>query len=479
MSRYYQQPRRSMAAVTTRSFIAFLLVASFGILFAGCGSPAQKAGEEFTFTAEDLARFRELAQQTDTSGSGAAVVIDASGATVQLEAAQKLPTEPPVLDLSLVKTYDAVRASPGLTGKDTYQVTNEFLNVRSAPNVTSAQVARLVRGEPVTVVEFTDAAWAKVRLADDREGYVSQRYIAKIVSEEQLKKEKEAFAGQYFVNFGFVNVRKAADTDSEKLGELPGQSFVRPVSNDERWARIVFEGKEGYVAMQYLSPFLPNFLVRQNAFTLPILHYRMAQQGALAALQRHLPQLKAEGVSFMTLSGFADLLLQQQEKDVRLPPKAVVIALSDVGARNVREISDALTAGGARATLFIQTKELGLSGITEKTILGLLANGFDLESGSHTGDDLRSLTNAQVELELKQSRKLLEEYTRRKVRVIGYPEGGVNERVTQYAGQAGYLLGVGVAPDRTFQREQLLRLPSFLVSPTATDQEVLAMVKGQ
>ncbi|MFH1444567.1 MAG: SH3 domain-containing protein [Candidatus Peregrinibacteria bacterium] len=468
-----------MAAVTTRSFVAFLLVASFGILFAGCGPSSQGNEEEFTFTADDLARFRDLAQQADMMGSGSTLMDASSGATIKLEAGQKLPTEPPVLDLSLVKTYDAVRAGPGATSKDTYQVTNAFLNVRSAPNVTSSQIARLVRGDAVTILEFTDAAWAKVRLADNREGYISQRYVAKIVSEDQLKKEKEAFAGQYYVNFGFVNVRKGADTDSEKLGELPGQSFVKPVSHDENWARISFEGKEGYVAMQYLSPFLPNFLVRQNAFTLPILHYRMAQQGALAALQRHLPQLKAEGVSFMTLSAFSDLLLKQQEKDIRLPPKAVVITVSDITAQNVREVSDALTAAGVRATLFIPTKELGLSGITEKTLLTLLANKFDLQSGGHTGDDLRSLTNAQMELELKQSRKLLEEYTHGQVRVVGYPEGGVNDRVTQYAAQAGYLLGVGVAPDRTFQREQLLRLPSFLVSPTATDQEVLTMVKGQ
>jgi hypothetical protein len=64
------------------------------------------------------------------------------------------------------------------------------------------------------------------------------------------------------------------------------------------------------------------------------------------------------------------------------------------------------------------------------------------------------------------------------MKIVGYPEGGVNERVQQYAAQAGYLLGVGVAPERTFQREQLLRLPSFLISPTATEAEVMTMVKG-
>jgi len=469
-----------MASATSRSLIAFLLIASFGILFAGCGQAPKTNEEEFSFTAEDLARFRDLAKQEDMTegGSGATFSAMASGATVRLEEGQKLPTEVPVLDLTQVKTYDAIRSGPGITGKDTYQVTNEFLNVRSTPNVTAEQLARLVRGESVTVVQFMDAAWAKVKLADGREGYVSQRYIAKIVSEEQLAKEKETFKGQYFVNFGFVNVRKSADAESELLGELPGQSFVKPLSSDENWARISFQGKEGYVAMRYLSPFLPNFLVRQNSFVLPILQYRLAQEGSQAALERHIIALKAEGVSFLTLAGFADLLLRQQEKDVRLPPKAVVLTVSDITAQNVRVVSDALSAAGVKASLFIPTKELGLSGITEKTVLTLLANGFDVASGGHTGDDLRSLTNAQVELELKQSRKLLEEYAHKPVTIVGYPEGGVNDRVAQYAAQAGYLLGLGVAPDRSFQREQLLQLPSFLISPNATEQEVLAIVKG-
>lgn len=467
-----------MAAVTARSLIAFLLIASFGILFAGCGQPATQTEEEFTFTAEDLARFRDLAKQADMMGSGATVSATASGATMRLEQGQKLPTEPPVLDLSLVTAYDAIRTGPSVAGKDVYQVTNEFLNVRSAPNITASQVARLVQGDAVTVLEFVDAAWAKVKLQDLKEGYVSQRYLAKIVSEDRLAKEKEAFAGQYFVNFGFVNVRKAADSESEKLGEIPGQAFVAPLSHNETWARVTFQGKEGYVAMQYLSPFLPNFLVRQNTFALPILHYRLTQEGVITAMEKHLKRLKADGMTFMTLRDFADLLLKQQEKDVRLPPKAVVVAVSDLTAQNVREVSDALATAGVKATLFVHSKELGLSGITEKTILNLLANGLDIESGGHTGDDLRSLTNAQVELELAQSRKLLEEYTHGTVHIVGYPEGGVNERVAQYAAQAGYLLGVGVAPERTFQREQLLRLPSFLVSPNATEEEVLTMVKG-
>jgi uncharacterized protein YgiM (DUF1202 family) len=457
--------------MTARSLIVFLLIASFGILFAGCGGTSESE-EEFSFTAQDVARFRQLVERENTGsilpmGTGAVRLDFLSGSQF---------SSVPVLDLSLVKTYDAIRSGPTAAGKDVYQVTNEFLNVRAEPNVTAAQMDRLTRGESVSVLTFVDAAWAKIRLLDNREGYVSQRYIAKLVSEDQLQKEKEAFKGQYFVNFGFVNVRKAPDTESEKLGELPGQSFVRPLSQDENWARITYQGKEGYVAMTYLSPFLPNFLVRQNTFTLPILRYRLSQEGSLTALVRHVGLLKQQGVTFITLRSFADLLLAQQEKDVRLNPKTVIVTVSDITTQNVQEASDALQ--GIRATLFVPTREIGLSGITEKMLLTLMANGLDLESGGHSGDDLRSLTNAQVELELSQSRKILEEYTGRTVAIVGYPEGGVNERVAQYAAQAGYLLGVGVVPERTFERSQLLRLPGFVVSPNATDSEVLQIVTG-
>lgn len=475
MSRYYHPPRRIVAMNTARSLIAFLLVACFGILFAGCGTPPPAEEEEFTFTAEDIARFRELANKGDTA-SGA--VLGGSG-TVHLDTEEStLPSIPPVLDLSQVDAFEAVRSGPGTVGKDVFMVTNEFLNVRSSPNVTSPQVGRLLQGESVTLVSFVDAAWAKVKMANGTEGYVSSRYISKLVSEDRLAKEKEAYKGQYFVNFGFVNVRKTADAESEKLGELPGQSFVKPLSMDVNWARVSFDGKEGYVAARYLSPFLPNFLVRQNIFTLPILHYRLAQEGTLGILGRHIDVLKKEGFSFLTLKDFGDILLNQQEKDVRVPPKSVVIAVSDVTAANVKEVSDLLRLSAVHATLFIPTKELGMTGITEKTILTLQANGLDLASGGHSGDDLRSLTNAQVELELRQSRKLLEEITKARVTTVGYPEGGVNERVAQFAAQAGYLLGVGVAPDRTFQREQLLRMPSFIVPSTMTDAEVLAIAKG-
>lgn len=474
------RPRNRSRSLNPRPLIAFLLIASFGILFAGCSSveeaPTDTDADEFTFTAEDVARFRDLAESSaspmESPAVGTGVVLHADDGLSIAEV-----TATPTIDLSMAETYKAIRSGPSAMGGNLYRVTNEFLNVRAEANVTAASLERLDQGDVVTMVELLNAAWAKVEYAPSKQGYVALRYIAKMTSDEKLAEEKKAFDGLYFVDFGFVNVRKEPNAQSEKLGELPGQTFVKPISKDEVWARIPFQGKEGYVAMQYLSPFLPNFLVRQEQYTLPVLQYSLAQEGTIAALVAHTEKLRAEGIRLMTMREFANLLLQQEQRDVRLEPKSAIITVTDITPENVKALSDALTSKNIRATLFLQTRHVGINGITEKMLLTLLANGQDIQSAGHTGDDLRSLTNAQVELELKQSRKILEDIIHKSVLAIAYAQGGVNDRTMQLAGEAGYLLGLGSSPERTFSRAQLLRLPSFIIGTNMQPEDVLRIVR--
>lgn len=451
---------------SSHPFVAFLLIASFGILFAGCGGKELSdipQADEFSFTAQDLARVKELA----ANSSGAFVP------RLELAPSQQGENSPPIVDIGAVDKFNAMRS--GADGdQNMFRVTNEFLNVRSAPSVTAAQLGRLERSDTVEVIEFIDAAWAKV-LFEEQEGYVASRYISKLVSEQQLAEEKKKYEGMYFVDFGFLNVRKEPDANSDQIGELAGQSFIRPLSIDEVWARIPFNEGNGYVAVQYLTPFLPNFLVRQGTFALPVLQYKLADAGVLAALPAHVAALKGNGYTLWTMSDLYQLLLSQEEKDVRLPPKTVLLTLSDITAENVKSVSDTLKTAGVNATIFLQGQYLG-GAIDLKHITTLLANGNDLQSAGHTGDDLRSLTNAQVELELSQSKQLLEKITKRKVFAIAYPLGGVNDRIARKAGEIGYLLGLSTAPETSFERSQLLRMPSITVKASSTSDDVLSLI---
>ncbi|MBP7114507.1 MAG: SH3 domain-containing protein [Candidatus Peribacteraceae bacterium] len=461
----------------------FLLIVSFGILFAGCGKPEpDKSFDEFTFSDTDLETVHDLADDgtvttlsgsvddtdyTDTSvlsvaGTGSTVLTDSSVVTPNKEKQAQ---------------YDALRTVVVDAGGNVYRVNNPFLNVRSEMDVSSSLVVRLNQGDILTVLDIPSAEWAKVKLSNGSEGYVAFRYLAKLTTEEKLPQEKTQFEGKYYVDFQFLNIRKEPSTQSEKVGELPGQAIIKPISMNGEWARVAYDGKEGYVSTQYLEPFQPVFLVRMDTYTLPILQYFADDTASIGSLAKQVAALKAAGKKIVTLKSFYDTVLAQETRDSRVSPDTVVLTITGVNAKNVRAVSDALQAAAVGATLFVQTKDVGVTGITEKTVLNLMANGNELQSAGHTGDDLRSMTDSQVMLELGQSKKLLEDITRREVYAISYPKGGVNDRVMKQAAELGYLFGISQSPDSRFSRSQFLRLPTLLVSPGMSPEDVVTLVK--
>ncbi len=461
-----------------RYLTVFLLVVSFGILFAGCSAPEpDKSMEDFTFSDTDLEQVNQLASSgsasldlTGSSSDSTVLSVSGSGSTVLTDSVAV------TADPETQAFYDSLRIAVVAQGENLYLVNNPFLNVRATTDVGSALVEKLTQGDIVTVTDFPTAQWAKVKLASGKEGYVSFRYIAKLTTEAKLADEKKAFEGKYFVDFQFVNIRKEPSAQSEKIGELPGQAIVKPISVSGDWARVTFEGKEGYVSLQYLKPFLPAFLVRQDDYTLPILQYQADDAASIAALPKQIAALKAAGKKVVLLKSLYDVVLAQEQRDTRISPDSVALTITGVTAKNVKQVSDALQEAGVGATLFIRTKDLGLSGITEKMVLNLLANGNDLQSSGHTGDDLRSMTDSQVALELGQSKKLIFDVTKKEVYVIAYPSGGINDRVMAAAARMGYLFGLTQSPDKQFSRTQFLRLPSLFVSSGMTPEDIVKLV---
>jgi uncharacterized protein YgiM (DUF1202 family) len=473
----YRSFRRASPPNTATPIIAFLLIACFGLLFVtGCSSTVESPEKtaDDTFTAEDVARFQQLtSEQSSAPAMSGAVLSNAPAEQAQTSA----PAATYTVDPALKKTYDAYRMASSGGAANTYRVTNTFLNVRAEPSVSAASVGRLDQGDLVTLIEFANATWAKITMQNGTQGFVSAQYISKLTTESKLKDEQKAFEGVYFVNFAFVNVRSSPNTGGDKIGEIPGQAFVRPLSVEKDWARVSFEGKDGYVSTQYLSPFLPNFLVRQDTYTLPILQYAVQEEGTLLALIPHVTALKKNGVNVLTFRDLLRTVQTQEARDVRLPPKSVILGITGLTPQNIKPVTDALLAAKIPATLFVQTSHVGMSGISEQTLLNLQANGFDIQSGGHTGDDLRTLTNPQTDLELGQSRAMLEEITHQSVFAVAYPQGGANERVMQQAATAGYLFGVSGSPDKSFSREQFLRLPSYAITSGMTAEDVLRLAQ--
>ena len=483
--------------MSRRSLTTFVLILCFGVLFVGCSSAPEPdtTFEDLTFTDQDLQKVEEISVASSSSSSLSTETLGDDLTTTTMSSSSTGTPElsvssagmqttgltsssaPLVVDSAKQKLYDNIRTAVTDQGGDVYRVNNPFLNVRSSMQVTATQIDRLNQGDMLTVLEIPNAGWAKVRLQNGKEGYVSFRYLAKVTTEQRLPEEKKQFEGKYFVDYAFLNIRREPSTQAEKVAELPGQSIVKPISMNGEWARVNFDGKEGYVSTQYLKQFLPVFLVRQDGYTVPVLQYNADDTVSIAALPKHIASLKSAGKKITTLKNLYDIVVAQETKDVRISPDTVILTVASVNAKNVRQVSDALQSAGVGATLFLQTKDIGMTGITEKMVLTLLANGNDLQSGGHTGDDLRSMTDSEVSLELSQSKKLIEDLTRREVYAIGYSRGGVNDRVMSTAGSMAYLFGVSQFPDKHFSRAQLLRLPSFVVTSGMTAEDIVKLAQ--
>ena len=441
---------------------------SIALLLTACSS-REDTYDSVSFTEEDAARVSEILDKLESGQSGAPTNLAAGPASGSAAA---------VIDVSGAERFSALRSGIGALPEDTFRVTNVFLNVRKTPAVQGEKVEELKKGDRVKLLDFPNAAWAHVELPDRRQGYVNVSYIAAMATEKTLPQLKKKYDGLFYVDFAFLNVRAAPETSAQKIGELLSNQIVRPVSLQGEWARVPYDGKEGFVSTQYLKPFTPNVVVRQESFALPVLRYRGDEQGVVETLVKHLAFLKAAGRKMMTLRAFYDLLLQQEEKDVRLPPNAVLLSFSDLTPESLKDIGDALRATGVTATFFLETNKIGPQGISSQVVKTLAANGNDMESAGHEGNDLRSLTNSQVALDFRQSRQALQGLTGRDVLAIAYPGGGVNDRIAEEAMKAGYLFGLTLEPAAggIFDRSQFLRLPSILVSPSTTEQTLKTLI---
>lgn len=129
------------------------------------------------------------------------------------------------------------------------------LNLRQSASTNSAILAMLSNGTKVTVYSET-GGWAKVK-ANDKEGYVSTRYLVATVTEatsNNQKKVQEPVTKYVSVNPGsHLNLRKNASTTSAVISKLDNGTAVTVHSETGGWAKVTANGKEGYVSTRYLG----------------------------------------------------------------------------------------------------------------------------------------------------------------------------------------------------------------------------------
>lgn len=189
----------------------------------------------------------------------------------------------------------------------------------------------------------------------------------------------------------------------------------------------------------------------------PILMYHQVAPSAPAPYVRYTvtPAVFARQMRILAGLGYRTMTLDALSTAWRsggpLPKRAVVITFDDGFADALRNAAPVLVRHGFTATIFVVA---GLAGRTSewtrarrgiemplagmRTLCEIAAAGFTIGSHTVTHRPLAELSASECELELRESKRRLEDALQREVRDLAYPYGSTNAAVRQAAAACGY-----------------------------------------
>ncbi|MPM83151.1 hypothetical protein SDC9_130214 [bioreactor metagenome] len=123
------------------------------------------------------------------------------------------------------------------------------LNFRKGPSTNYEIIQSLPKNTQVEIVPQSDG-WILVRYKDTL-GFVSSKYLSDKIIQAAEKVKK-------YVNVSVLNFRSGPSTKASILGTISKGSEVEVISTSDGWSKIKYNGKEGYVASNYLSNKITN-----------------------------------------------------------------------------------------------------------------------------------------------------------------------------------------------------------------------------
>ena len=156
---------------------------------------------------------------------------------------------------------------------------------------------------------------------------------------------------------------------------------------------------------------------------------------ALDELCRQLDHLATEGFETITMAHFA----QWHRGEAELPERPVVVSFDDGHRSNAELAVPALSERGQRAIFFVTAGRVGRDDVvTWEHLRAMLDAGMEVGSHTLTHRAPSSLTLAELEHELAESKRVLEEGTGASVDFVASPTGYDNRHFARLARQVGY-----------------------------------------
>ncbi len=227
---------------------------------------------------------------------------------------------------------------------------------------------------------------------------------------------------------------------------------------------------------------------------IPILAYHSVSDSPAAAiapftvrpddLARQLDLLATGGHRALTLSGLLDLL----DAGAPLPRRTVVVTFDDGFEDNLTVAAPMLEERSLAATVFVTTGFLagGPDAGYERpgpmlewdSLLPLEAFGIEIGSHGHSHRPLDVLSHAEVRMELRLSKALLEATLGHRIEVLAYPHGYASRWVEEEVERCGYRAACGVRNAFSHRDDNRWRLARLTMRATTTIEQLGRWLDG-
>ncbi|HDX9580471.1 TPA: SH3 domain-containing protein, partial [Bacillus pseudomycoides] len=137
------------------------------------------------------------------------------------------------------------------------KITATSLRVRNSANTNSSILGNLKQGEKITVLGKANG-WAKIAY-NGKEGYVSLEFVKLEgkAAEKPAEKPPENIVTSTqetgTITATSLRVRSSANTNSNILGNLKQGEKITVLGKANGWAKIAYNGKEGYVSLEFVQ----------------------------------------------------------------------------------------------------------------------------------------------------------------------------------------------------------------------------------
>ncbi|MGX8702404.1 SH3 domain-containing protein [Caproiciproducens sp.] len=130
--------------------------------------------------------------------------------------------------------------------------TTDYLNLREGAGMDKKVILTLSKGVTVTVLDSSNATWAKVQTSGGKQGYCSKQYLS--VS-GAASNSGTSSSGTTAVTTASLNMREGAGTTSKIIVTLPKGTSVKVIdSSNPSWLKVqTADGKQGYCSKEFLN----------------------------------------------------------------------------------------------------------------------------------------------------------------------------------------------------------------------------------